>query len=156
MSGNDHRTAYEIGYALLDMTKAAYFANDFTLFARAFMLPHEHVTLQGFAVLETEEDLRMLFDRMQAEFQRLEVDNIARQLISAEFVTPHNILATAVTQLFSNGVLANQPFAVQSTLLRCGQHWRIATANYAIPLDAGGLPDAIMPDAFPSEIKGMG
>lgn len=152
MPGGDQRTPYEIGYELLGLTKEAYFEDDFALFQRAFMLPHEHLTLQGAAVLETEEDLRVLFERMKAEFQRLGVDDIVRPLVSAEFVTPHNILATAITHPYAKGTRVNTPYAVQSTLLRCGPDWRIATANYAIPLDANGLPTAIMPDAFPSEI----
>ena len=56
-----HVTAYEIGYTLLEKTKRAYFEDDFALFVSAFMLPHEHVTLQGWAVLETEDDLLVLF-----------------------------------------------------------------------------------------------
>ena len=147
-----HETAYEIGYALLDKTKRAYFEDDFALFASAFMLPHEHVTLQGWAVLETEEDLRVLFERMRAEFQRLKVDDIVRPLVSAEFVTPFKILATAESHIFSGKKRVAEPFAVQSTLLRCGMDWRIATANYCVPLRTQNLSGALMPDAFPSEI----
>jgi hypothetical protein len=153
MSQGAHETAYEIGYALLNKTKRAYFEDDFTLFASAFLLPHEHVTLQGWAVLETEEDLRMLFERMKAEFQRLEVDDIVRPLVSAEFVTPFNILATAESHIYSRGKRVAEPYAVQSTLMRCGNEWRIATANYCVPLSTRGLPAALMPPAFPSETR---
>lgn len=155
MVGLKQETAYEIGYALLNRTKRAYFEDDFPLFASAFLLPHEHVTLHGWAVLQTEEDLRVLFDRMKAEFQRLEVDDIVRPLVSAEFVTPFNILATAESHIFSRGRRVAEPYAVQSTLLLCGTEWRIATANYCIPLSTKGLPDALMPPAFPSEGRGQ-
>lgn len=152
MPGGDHRTAYEIGYELLDKTRRAYFEDDFALMESAFMLPHEHVTLQGWAVLETREDLLMLFERMKAQFRELEVDEIVRPLRSAEFVTPFEILATAESHMFSKGRRVAEPFAVQSTLLRCGPDWRIATANYCVPLTTAGISGALMPDAFPSEI----
>jgi hypothetical protein len=146
-----HVTAYEIGYTLLEKTKRAYFEDDFALFVSAFMLPHEHVTLQGWAVLETEDDLLVLFERMKAQFRQLEVDDIVRPLVSAEFVTPFKIEATAESHIFSRGKRVAEPYAVQSTLLRCGPEWRIATANYCVPLTTKGLPTALMPDAFPSE-----
>ncbi len=156
MPGQTQQTAYEIGYDLLNKTKRAYFEDDFQLFASAFMLPHEHVTLQGTAVLETEEDLRVLFERMKTQFRDMQIDDIVRQLVSAEFVTPFNILATAVSYYYSRGQRLNDPFPVCSTLLRCGHEWRIATANYAIPLNGIGLASAIMPSAFPSEIENQG
>lgn len=151
MSRGGHETAYEIGYALLNKTKRAYFEDDFALFESAFMLPHEHITQHGWAVLKTEADLRELFERMKAQFRQLEVDDIVRPLVSAEFVTPFKILATAESHIFSGGTRVAEPFAVQSTLLRCGPEWRIATANYCVPLGTRGLPEALMPDAFPSE-----
>lgn len=156
MNTGVHETAYEVGYALLNKTKRAYFEDDFALFASAFMLPHEHVTLKGWAVLETEDDLLVLFDRMKTHFRALEVDDIVRPLVSAEFVTPFRILATAESHIFSRGQRVVEPYAVQSTLLRCGPDWRIATANYCVPLTKKGFASALMPDAFPSEQHKLG
>ena len=104
-----HVTAYEIGYTLLEKTKRAYFEDDFALFVSAFMLPHEHVTLQGWAVLETEGDLLVLFERMKSQFRQLEVDDIVRPLVSAEFVTSFKIEATAESHIFSRGQRVAEP-----------------------------------------------
>lgn len=153
MTGRDQRTAYEIGQDLLARTRRAYVEDDFALFASAFMLPHEHVMLHGAALLETEQDLWTLFDRMKTQFRGMGVDDIVRPLVSAEFVTPFTIHATAVTYLYSGGRLVNDPYPVRSTLLNCGGDWRIATANYAITLDSVDLASAIMPVAFPSELE---
>ncbi len=136
---------------LLDLTRRALLEGDFDAFERAFVLPHMHTTLEGTTFLETREDLQDLHARMTETLALLGVDDIHRVILSASFVGPDRIVVEVVSHHLRGGQRICNPFPVYTELLRCGDHWRIAAANYAVGRRDPDIADALMPEAFPSE-----
>lgn len=136
---------------LLDLTRRALLEGDFDAFERAFVLPHMHTTLEGTTFLETREDLQDLHARMTETLALLGVDDIHRVIQSASFVGPDRIVVEVVSHHLRGGQRVSKPFPVYTELLRCGDHWRIAAANYTVGRCNPDIADALMPETFPSE-----
>lgn len=151
MAASEEKTAYQIGYDLLIRTRDSLLKGDFGAFSGAFFLPYMHITVEGCAILDSLEDLRCVFDRVYANYRRLEVDDIVRPLLSAEFLDANRIDSTAACYIYSRRKLVNPPYYIRSELIRSDGHWQIASSNYAIALGPDGVADALMPQVLPSD-----
>ena len=151
MAVAETKTAFQIGYDLLEKTRDSLLAEDFDTFAECFFLPHLHVTVEGVAVLETEEDLRCIFDRVVSNYRRMGVDEIIRPLVASEFIDAHHIDSTAVSYIYARRKLINTPYPVRSELILSDGRWQIAAANYGVTLGSDGVAGALMVPMLPSE-----
>ena len=137
--------------SILHLTRRALLEEDFDAYRQAFLLPHIHTTLEGTAFLDTADDLKMLHTRMTRLFASLGVDDIHRVILSAEFSGRNRILARIEAHHLSGGQRVNKPYQIMTELARCGQQWRMASANYMVDQDNAAIADALMPRYFPSE-----
>lgn len=140
-----------IAEKILDQTRRALLEEDFDAYKQAFLLPHIHTTLDGTAFLDTMDDLKMLHTRMTQLFASMGVDDIHRVILSAEFSGASRVLVQIEVHHLRGGCRVNKPYHVTAELVRCGQQWRIGSANYMVDHHNAAIADALMPRYFPSE-----
>ena len=118
--------------ALLDLTGEALLTGDFFLMKSCFALPYAITTVDGKYVIETEQEMHLLFKNMRAEYARQGVTRLDRTVLSAERVSDTLINSTHIAQQYAGDQKLKEPFPVVSTITRVGKEWRIATGDYAV------------------------
>ncbi|WP_300033833.1 hypothetical protein [uncultured Roseobacter sp.] len=126
------KTAKDVSEHLLELTGGALMAGDFELFLTCFQLPYRLETFEGNRVLNTSEDLRVVFDAVRAHYNKCGVTQMFRHCVEARFRDPATIAATHETRLISGTVITQEPFAVYSILEHTGEKWVITSSSYAI------------------------
>lgn len=122
----------KVAQAMLDLTGEALLTGDFVLMNSCFTLPHTITTLDGEYTVETEQEHRLLFKNIRAEYARLGVTMLDRKIIKAERISDTQIISTHVTHQYAGETLLKEPFPVVSNLTWTGKEWRITTSNYAV------------------------
>lgn len=129
--------AVAISDALLDSTGEAMKARDFSGFAPAFSLPHKITTFDAQKSIETVGELEAMF-RMNCDyFAALQVTDIVRKCMSANFDGPDTVKAMHITHLMSGNRRVKDPYPSFSLITRTDGVWRVAKSDYAVGADAG-------------------
>ncbi len=134
--------ARAIAQGLLAATGEALRAGDFVAFRNCFRLPQTVQTFNGSSVIETEDDLRQIFDRVRDHFARIGVTELVRHVVNVDFRDADTILSTHESRLLGGNELLETPYPVFSILHRTETGWVIGDSNYAIP-DEDGHEQAI-------------
>lgn len=129
--------AVKISDALLEITGEAILARDFSRFAPAFALPHPITTFDTKRTVETRAELEAIFDANCAYFDELQVTDIARKCLSADFDGPDCVKAMHITHLMSGNNRVKDPYPGFSVLTRTDGVWRVSKSDYAVGADAG-------------------
>ncbi len=118
---------------MLRVTEAAYFSGDFETFATWFHLPQTVGTFDGDRRLETEADLRAVFDAMLAHFKAVGVIALRRKVLAARFIAPTVVEATFAAQYILRGHVLSEETVGHGHLRYVEGQWKIAESHYASP-----------------------
>lgn len=130
------RLADEIAEDLLYRTGKAMSADVFDWVCECFDLPQIVETLDGKSLIETEDDLLRIFRNLRQYYAKHNVTDVARTVVTAEFIDAETIGMTHAAQLMRpGGEVFRAPYPVYSILRKFGEVWKIAGCSYAI-LDA--------------------
>jgi len=132
---------HKIAQALLELTGEALLTGDFVLMKSCFTLPHTFSTIDGEYVVESEQELSLLFKNIRAEYARQGVTRLDRKILAAKRVSDTVIYSIHITHQFAGDDKLKEPFPVASTLAWSGSEWRIATSNYAVE---AGSPQSLL------------
>lgn len=125
-------SAKEIAEDLLERTGKCLSTGDFDGFAECFLLPHTIETFEGRRRIETESELRQLFDRSRDYFSQNGVTELYRHCLEAQYKDDDTIEATHETRVIARGVLIQPPYPVFSIVRRIDGDWKIGDGMFAI------------------------
>jgi hypothetical protein len=114
---------------VLEVTRDAYWNRDFPAFAERFFLPQTVGKFEGERCLETENDLRSLYDASCAYFESNGILDLKRRTTSALFQSKTCVQATFVSQHVLRGHVLSKETVVHGTLCRIGGLWRITESH---------------------------
>ncbi|MEM6466833.1 MAG: hypothetical protein AAF679_10055, partial [Pseudomonadota bacterium] len=123
-SDKEAREARDISDMLLRKTGAALAAGDCKALGLCFRLPFELKTPAGSAVFKTTEHLRTVFERVTTYHQSLNVTELDRSCLKAEFRDENTVVATHLSRFYSEGVLVGATHTALSVLVREEGEWR--------------------------------
>ena len=139
--------AEDIADRLLYQTGRGLVSGDYKLCQACFDIPHLIETSDTKRVIRSDDELRQVFDNMQDHYRKNGVKDMARMVLSAEFIDPDTIGSTHVSRLLkADGKIFRKPFPVYSILKRYGTSWKISSSIYAI-LDSPELCLALETDS---------
>lgn len=124
--------AHAVSEHLLSVTGQALMRADFAGFAPCFLLPQELATFEGSRRLDSEDDLRSVFDGVIRHFRLSGVTDLVRQCQSAEFDGPDTVQAMHQSWLLAGDRLVQPSYPSFSILRRTRGVWKIAFSQYAI------------------------
>ncbi len=128
-----HDFAEDIGEDLLFRTGRALLTGKAKEFAACFWLPTVVESLEGVAHIQTDHELQNVYQNVRNNLQTNGVKNLARSVISAEYLEDDIIGSTHVSQrLDKDGAPIAKPYPVYSTLKRSNSEWRIESSIYAV------------------------
>ena len=137
--------AVEIADELLYRSGTAAVTRDFSAFYDCFNLPHVLETAEGRWVMETEDEIRQVFDSVCDYYSSNNVTNVVRTVIKAKFIDQNTIGSTHVSRLLqSEGQTFRKPYPTFSILKNTKVGWKVASCSYAI-LDSPGHNHALKP-----------
>lgn len=131
MDGDGLRPAREISEMLLELTADSLLSGDFDAFACHFDLPHLISTTEGKTVVQTREEMRVMFERVAAEYARLQINNLIRICEVAEYRSPTHIEATHTSHMMSGDTRVLGPFPSFSILKCIDGQWKVSSSQYA-------------------------
>ena len=110
-SEEEARAPRAIAARLLEDTGCGLMEDQFNLFRKCFALPTRIETFEAHHVLETEEDLRGLFDAVRHYHASLGITHLDRRILEAERSGPGRISYTHETRML------NKAYIVRATEL---------------------------------------
>jgi hypothetical protein len=139
---NEARQAAE---HLLRETGEALIAQDFSRFGPHFALPQSLATAQGARFLETQADLRGVFEAISGQYRSMGVARLERRVEAALHESADIIHYSHTTRLLRNdGRLIDEPYSALSRAERAaGGPWRVSGSQYGMR-DQPGLTSALM------------
>lgn len=157
MKNHPDSTAEEIADDLLYRTGQGLKRNDFQMMRRCFDIPNMIETTQGKRMIKTEQEFFKTFEDMRNYYKANCVVDVARIIISSEFLDSQTIGSTHASRLIlQDGTLFLKPYPVYSIIKFLHGNWKIVSSIYAI-LDSPQLnvilhadkAQRIDPDASP-------
>ena len=119
--------AEEIADELLHMTGSAITAGNFDFYKVHFQLPLVLESGDVEQLIRNEDDLRTVFETVQAHLKATSVADLVRTVVSAEFLSADVVGATYVTKTIKvDGTLVGQPFPSYAVIARRGTTWKYA------------------------------
>lgn len=122
--------AIAIYQRLLDEIGAAVDAADFAVYAMHFSLPHPMQTAAGETVVQTEEDLRQVFDSTCNMLALRNLNGLTRICTIADYADAQTIRGSHETWLMSPANEIRERYAALSTLRWRDGAWRVADSQY--------------------------
>ena len=123
--------AFAISNYLLDVTEAAYLADDFDSFAHCFHVPNTVGSFEGDYVVETRAALEANFNAMRATFEAKGVVALRRKTVSAKHLDPNTVQATFTSQLVIRGHVLGDEAAAMSLIRKIDGRWQVVESRYA-------------------------
>lgn len=131
MEDNGSHRAIEICDRMLEVTRAAYLAQDFEAFAQHFQLPHDIGTFEHESQIKDRTELRATFNRMCAQMTALGVIDLYRKTINAQFRDAHTIQATFLSRHVLKGAVFGDEVISHGIMRHVGDRWLITESRYA-------------------------
>ncbi|MEM9432790.1 MAG: hypothetical protein AAGA12_02620 [Pseudomonadota bacterium] len=128
-------TAKEIYQDMLDRIGQAYFDDDFDYIRRVIFVPHTFVTFESTYVMETETDLRKMYDNLRVHFRSQNIDTYHRVCHAAEFKSSTLIEGMHVTHMLSDVQQVEDSYPVRSFLKCVDNVWQVFCSDNAITED---------------------
>lgn len=126
------RPALDIVEELVTATGTALMKDDFPSFRDRFAFPHVVITFSGERIVETEDQLRDTFDKVQTHYRLSGVERMERTVLHGEFQDVETILCAHETRLFRQDKLVQKPISVSSHLELLDGAWKITHTDYII------------------------
>lgn len=120
-----------------DAQSRALLAGDWANFWTRIDLPHQLVTNGQTYTFETEEEGRVVFDRISAMLNGIGVTEVVRLVRNALYVTPDHIEGEHETHLLRGGQYVLPPYPNRVTLRRVDGVWRETLTNSAFTVKHG-------------------
>lgn len=125
--------AEELADELLYKTGRGLVEGNYDLFRPCFALPYLIETVCGRQLLETEAAFRATFDSVRRHHKESGVTDIARIIVSADFLDDVTIGSTHATSLLqADGTVFRKPYPTYSVIRRIEGNWQIVSSIYAI------------------------
>lgn len=121
----------------MDRSTQALLQDDFPTFRSFFSLPYEIETFKGRRFLESEDDLKGVFEALQAHYRNAGVTDIVQSVVEAMFKDDTTVVSTHETRLLNKTVLTQKPYAVFSVFRNDGTGWRAQSMTFAIEDNLG-------------------
>ncbi len=150
--------AEDIADELLYRTGRALEDDNFDFYKVHFRLPLILESDAGEQVVSTEEDLRFVFEQVQAHLKSNHLNSIVRSVVSAEFLDADTVGATYVTKTFDqDGAPFGQPFPSYSVICRQNTDWKYVRCCLAIVPNSKhrGVFDKILETVEPQGPSGI-
>ncbi len=122
--------AIAIYQRLLDEIGAAVSAGDFAAYAVHFSLPHPMQTAAGETLVQTEEDLRHLFDSTCNSLALRNLNGLTRICTIADYADDQTIRGSHETWLMNPQNEIRERYVALSTLRWRDGVWRVADSQY--------------------------
>jgi len=129
--------AVAISDEMLEQTRLAAFTRDFTLFSRWFVLPHTVTTFEKSRVITTIAEMEMVFNAQCDGFVAMQVTDMVRKCMPADYDGPDCIKSMHVTHLMSGSRRAQDPYPALMMLERHDGEWRVSKSDYAVKAGSG-------------------
>ncbi len=126
------KTAQEVSEYLLDKTGWAILRNDAEAILPYFLIPAEIETFEGRRLLKTRDDIRKVFNAVNAHYRTIGVTDMVRYCVEASFSDPKTVIAMHETRLITGSIITRNPFPTLSVLKLDQEQWKIASCSYAI------------------------
>lgn len=127
------RDAQRIYQCLLDEIGDAITQKNFNKYRDFFQLPHRLETFDSTVIIETDADLRMMFDIACQRLESGDVKELIRNCTIAAFSDPKTIQGSHETRLIDQNHRIQDSYTALSTLRLEGGAWRVANSQYAEP-----------------------
>ena len=125
--------AEDIADDLLFRTGRALLSGQEDDFVACFWVPSVIETIEGVTHVQTVSEFRNMYRNVHRNLKRSGVTNLARTIVSAEFIDTDIIGTTHVAlRLGPNGEHVGTPYPVYSTLKRLQSNWKIESCIYAV------------------------
>ncbi len=131
----ENSTAKEIYQDMLDRIGRAYFEDDFDYIRRVIFVPHTFVTFESTYVMETESDLRVMYDNLRSHLKRHNIDTYDRFCHAADFKSPTLIEGMHMTHMLSGAQQIEKPYPVRSFLKLIDGEWQVFCSDNALTDD---------------------
>jgi hypothetical protein len=120
---------------LTEISRQAIETHNFDLFRPCFHLPHKLSTFDGSFILETDDDLREIFDEVVASLRANGATRYERISTSAKRVSPTRIAATHESYVYRGQTLLGEPAVALSTIDWIDGKWAVSAGQYAVSTD---------------------
>jgi len=128
--------AEDIADDLLFRTGHALLSDNEADFAECFWIPVVIETIEGLTHIGSYAELKSVYRNVFQNLQANGVTNLARSVVSAQFLENDIIGSTHVAQrLSADGKPVGKPYPVYSTLKQKNSEWRIESCLYAVLSD---------------------
>lgn len=126
------RSATDIVQGMLDRTGHALMTADFAMMAPCFHFPQILRTYEAATVIETEAEFEMTFRRVIQHYRELQVTDLIRVVVSAEFDGPDIVKGTYLSHLMRGDDYAKDPYPCYGVCHRINGAWKIMSTDYAV------------------------
>jgi hypothetical protein len=126
--------AEEIAEHVLFETGKSLFSGDFDHFAAYFCFPNVIETANSRTVIRDPKALRAVFDDMRCYYRDMQVIDMVRAVVDAQFLDSDTVAATHVTSMVhAEGVSRRKPYPIYSVFRRHDPlDWKIQSSLYVI------------------------
>jgi len=125
--------AEDIADDLLFRSGRALLSGNESAFSKCFWVPTVIETIEGVTHIQTHCELINVYQNVYQNLQASGVTNLARSIVSAQFMDDKIIGSTHVAQkLCRDGEPIGTPYPVYSTLKQVGSEWRVESCIYAV------------------------
>lgn len=128
--GSDN--ARDITTEFLDRSGLAFVNGDFEAFRECIALPYELETFQGKRTVDSEDELKSVFDAILMHHRKTGVTQMARNVLEAVHRDENTILATFETRLLNGTILTQAPYPVFAIIIHDGESWKTNCMTFAI------------------------
>lgn len=127
----ERETAYHIAEEILAKTGTAIMKGDFDAFGRWFTVPMTTESFDGQRRVESLTDLRAVFDGAFRFYNLLNVTDLIRHVITAEFAADGTLHTVHEARLLSYQIMLEQKTTCFSRMRRIDGSWKIDLTRYA-------------------------
>jgi hypothetical protein len=115
-------------------TGKSLFSGDFDHFAAYFCFPNVIETADSRTVIRDPKALRAVFDDMRCYYRQMQVIDMVRAVVDAQFLDSDTVAATHVTSMVhADGVSRRNPYPIYSVLRRHDPlEWKFQSSLYVI------------------------
>jgi len=131
MTEADHSAAEALAHAFLDKTGTSILNGDFQTYASCFHLPQRVETFDGLKLLETENDLKSVYESVHNWLLKMGATDFSRHILAAEF-RGEDVLGVAYeTRIMRDTELLADPYPNYGRIARIDGTWKIVDGMYA-------------------------
>jgi len=135
-------SARAITTELLNRSGRAFVNGDFDAFLSCISLPYRLETFDGKRLVETEDQLRDVFEAVRMHHRKTSVTEMNRHVVEALFRDQDTILATFETRLLHKNILTQAPYPVFAVIVRENGAWK--TNNMTVAVEDSAAHNALL------------